>query len=403
MSGRAILFLVVGFSIIYLILGQNFGRMSNDSVKNYVTYYSSTNAHNIAVSGANLAANHIFFDPTWTTGYTNESYNGGTMNVSVNVLDAFKNIRQIVSTGTYQGYSSTVKVTLSPSSFSKFAYYSVYENGIWWVSGDTVFGPFHTQDYLRVAGHPVFNGKVTILKSIVKYNYQSSPIFNGGFQQGVNLPLPTNGVANLENISNSGGHTFTGHDTVYLTFVKDSIRYRFAYNAPETTVLTSSFAPNGTIVADNAVLRIKGTVSGQLTVGASGSNGYGNIYIDDNVVYNSDPRTNPNSTDLLGIVAKNNVFVTDNVPNHSDVIIDGAIYAESGGFGAQNYSTRPISGTIYLLGGITQYSRAAVGTFNSTGIVSGFYKNYRYDNRLMLSSPPYFPNTGAFEIVSWYE
>ncbi len=403
MSGRAILFLVLGFSIIYLILGLNFGRLSTDSVKNYVTYYSSTNAHNIAVSGANLAANQIFFDPTWTTGYTNENYNGGTMNVSVNVLDAFKNVRQIVSTGTYQGYSSTVKVTLQPSSFSKFAYYSVYENGIWWVTGDTVFGPFHTQDYLRVAGHPVYDGKVTILKSIIKYNYQSSPIFNGGFQQGVNLPLPTNGVANLENVANSGGHTFTGHDTVYLTFVKDSIRYRFAYNAPETTVLTSSFAPNGTIVADNAVLRIKGTVSGQLTVGASGSNGYGNVYIDDNVVYNSDPRTNPNSTDLLGIVAKNNVLITDNVPNHNDVIIDGAIYAESGGFGAQNYSTRPISGTIYLLGGITQNSRAAVGTFNSYGIVSGFYKNYRYDNRLMLSSPPYFPNTGAFEIVSWYE
>ena len=403
MSGRAILFLVLGFSVIYLILGLNFGRLSTDSVKNYVTYYSSTNAHNIAVSGANLAANQIFFDPTWTTGFSNENYNGGTMNVSVQVLDAFKNVRQIVSTGTYQGYTSTVKVTLQPSSFSKFAYYSVYENGIWWVSGDTVFGPFHTQDYLRVAGHPVYNGKVTILKSIIKYNYQSSPIFNGGFQQGVNLPLPTNGVATLENVANSGGHTFTGHDTVYITFVKDSIRYRFAYNAPETTVLTSSFAPNGTIVADNANLRIKGTVEGQLTVGASGSNGYGNVYIDDNVVYNSDPRTNPNSTDLLGIVAKNNVLITDNVPNRNDVIIDGAIYAESGGFGAQNYSTRPISGTIYLLGGITQNSRAAVGTFNSYGIASGFYKNYRYDNRLMLSSPPYFPNTGAFEIVSWYE
>ncbi len=403
MSGRAILFLVVGFSIIYLVLGQNFDRLSNNSVKNYVTYYSSTNAHNIAVSGANLAANEIFFDPTWTAGFSNESYNGGTMNVSVQVLDPFKNIRQIVSTGTYQNYTSTVKVTLSPSSFSKFAYYSVYENGIWWVTGDTVFGPFHTQDYLRVAGHPVYNGKVTIRKSIVKYNWQSSPVFNGGFQQGVNLPLPSNGVANLESVSNSGGHTFTGHDTVYLTFAKDSIKYKFAYNSPETTVLTSSFAPNGTIVADNAVLRIKGTVSGQLTVGASGSGGYGNIYIDDNVVYNSDPRTNPASTDLLGIVAKNNVFITDNVPNHNDVVIDGAIYAETGGFGAQNYSTRPISGTIYLLGGITQYSRAAVGTFNSWGIVSGFYKNYRYDERLMLSSPPYFPNTGAFEIVSWYE
>lgn len=403
MSGRAILFLVLGFSIIYLVLGQNFGRLSNNSVKNFISYNSSTNAHNIAISGANLAANEVFFDPTWTAGFSNESYNGGTMDVSVQVLDAFKNVRQIVSTGTYEGYTSTVKVTLQPSSFSKFAYYSVYENGIWWVTGDTVFGPFHTQDYLRVSGHPVFNGKVTIKKSIIKYNYQSKPIFNGGFQQGVNLPLPSDGVSNLENVANSGGHTFTGHDTVYLTFAQDSVRYRYSYNSPQTTVLTSAFAPNGTIVADNAVLRIQGTVKGQLTVGATGSSGYGNVYIDDNIVYNSDPRTNPNSTDLLGIAAKNNVFVTDNVPNHSDVIIDAAIYAETGGFGAQNYATRPVSGTIYLLGGITQNSRAAVGTFNYSGITSGFYKNYKYDERLMLSSPPYFPNTGAFEIVSWYE
>jgi len=403
MGGRAILFLVVGFSAIYLILGQHFGRISNDSANNYVQYYSSTNAHNIAVSGANLAANQIFFDPTWTAGYSNESYNGGTINVSVQVLDSFRNIRQIVATGTYQNYSSTVKVTLQPSSFSKFAYYSVYENGIWWVTGDTVFGPFHTQDYLRVSGHPVYNGKVTIKKSIVKYDRYSSPVFNGGYQQGVDLPLPTSGVASLENVANSGGHTFTGHDTVYITFVKDSIRYSFAYNAPQTTVLTSSFAPNGAIVADNAVLRIQGTVQGQLTVGASGTGGYGNIYIDNNITYNSDPSTNPGSTDLLGIVAKNNVYVTDNIPNRNNVIIHAAIYAESGGFGAENYSTRPPSGTIYLLGGITQNSRAAVGTFNSSGIVSGFYKNYKYDERLMLSSPPFFPNTGAFEIVSWYE
>ncbi len=403
MAGRAVLFLVLGFSIIYLILGQHFGRLSNDSVHNYTSYYGNTIAHNIAVSGANLGANQVFFNPAWTTGYSNLNFNGGTVNVGVNILDAFKNIRQIVSTATFENYSSTVKVTLRPSSFSKFAYYSVYENGIWWVSGDTVFGPFHTQDYLRVAGSPVFNGKVTILKSILKYNSQSKPIFNGGFQQGVNLPLPTNGVASLESASNSGGHTFTGQDTVYLTFANDSLRYKFAYNGPQTTVLTSAFAPNGAIVADNAVLRIQGTVKGQLTVGATGSGGYGNIYIDDNVVYNSDPRTNPNSTDLLGIVAKNNVILTDNTANRSDVIIDGAIYAEAGGFTAQNYSTRPPSGTIYLLGGVTQYSRGAVGTFNSYGIVSGFYKNYRYDDRLMTSSPPFFPNTGAFEVVSWYE
>ncbi len=403
MGGRAVLFLVLGFSVIYLVLGQNFGRISNDSVKNYVEYYGNTVAHNVAVSGANLAANQVFLDPTWTAGYNNISFDGGTMNVSVNILDSFRNIRQIVSNSTFENYSSVVKVTLQPSSFSKFAYYSVNENNIWWVSGDTVFGPFHTQDYLRVAGHPVYEGKATILKKIVYYNSSSKPLFYGGFQQGVNLPLPTSGVSALENASNNGGHTFLNHDTVYVTFAADSLRYKFSATGPQTTVLASAFAPNGAIVADNAVLRIQGTVKGQYTVGASGSSGKGNIYIDDNVVYNSDPRTTPNSTDLLGIVSKNNVYITNNAANNHSINIDASIYTETGGFGAQDYSSRPPSGTIYLLGGITQYSRLPVGTFNSYGIVSGFYKNYKYDNRLMFSSPPFFPNTGSFEIVSWYE
>jgi hypothetical protein len=95
--------------------------------------------------------------------------------------------------------------------------------------------------------------------------------------------------------------------------------------------------------------------------------------------------------------------MTDNPPNHSDINIHASIYCEKGGFGAQNYSSRPISGNINLLGGIIQHTRRAVGTFGSGGIKSGFAKRYRYDERLRIASPPFFPGTGGFEIVSWYE
>ncbi len=407
MVGKAALFLIMGFSLIFLVLGQNFSRLSVQAFDNFTQYHDESVAYNIAVSGANIAANNIFLNQSWTTGLNNVSFQGGKINVSVQVLDAFKNLRQITATGVYYEDTSTVKVTLQPSKFSKFAYYSVYEpSGIWWANGDTVWGPMHTQDYLRVAGHPVFNGKVTTKKGLQYYTSKKydSPILNGGYQSGVDLPLPSTGVADLETEANSGGHTFTGHDTVYITFAVDSIKYRFSYKGTVTTKLASDLAPNGVLFADNAVLRLQGTVKGQYTVGASGSSGKGNIYLDDNVTYNTDPNTNPNSTDILGIVAKNNVFITDNYPNRHDITIDGAIYCETGGFGAQNYASRPNSGIIHLNGGITQYQRQAVGTFNYYGnIVSGFSKNYRYDERLMYSSPPNFPNTGSFEIVSWYE
>ena len=418
MGGRAILLLIVGFTMIFLIMGQNFGRVSTSAVTNLSQYYTKNISHNIAKSGANIAANEIYDDPTWTTGLNNVGFEGGTMNVSVQILDGVRNIRRINSIGIFRGDTSVVQVTLQPSKFSKFAYYSVNENGIWWKDGDTVSGPFHTQDYLRVAGHPVFNGKVSTKMGILGYNSGRRggrgrggnnnnnidyPILNGGYEQGVDLPLPQSGASNLETVANSGGYTFTNHDTVYLTFAGDSIKYKFSYKGTQTTSLASTFAPNGVIFADNAVLRLQGVVKGKYSIGVSGSNGKGSVYLDGDIVYNSDPRTNPSSTDMLGIVAKNNVYVTDNTANRNDIRIDAAIYAESGGFGAQNYDTRPPSGTIYLLGGITQNTRGAVGTFNSWGISTGFSKNYTYDDRLMYSFPPSYPDTGSFEIVSWYE
>lgn len=404
MAGKAALFLVVGFSLIFLTIGKNFGDLSTSAVDNLTDYYTETVAHDIAVAGANMAANRVFLDPTWTAGYDKISYQNGILDVEVNITDAFKNIRQISSTGSFNGVTNTVTVTLQPSKFSKFAYYSVSEGGtIWWITGDTVWGPFHTQDYLRVAGSPVFWGKATTKRSLVKYNSSAKPYFYGGFEKGVNLPLPTDGLTPIENAADAGGYKFTSKDTVYLTFAVDSLKIKYAWNGATTTVLASSFAPNGVIFAKDAVLRLQGTVKGQYSVVASGSSGKGKIFLDDNIVYNTDPRVDPSSEDMLGIIAKNDILVTENAANNSSIDIHGSIYSESGGFGAENYSTRPVSGNINLLGGIIQNTRRAVGTFSGSTINHGFSKRYRYDERLMFSSPPMYPGTGAFEIVSWLE
>ncbi len=404
MAGKAALFLVVGFSLIFLTIGKNFGGLSTRAVDNLTDYYTESVAHDIAVSGANMAANRIFFDPTWTAGYNDINYQNGTFNVNVTVLDAFKNIRKITSTGTFNGKTETVTVTLQPSKFSKFAYYSLSEGGtIWWTTSDTVWGPFHTQDYLRVNGRPTFWGKATTKRNIVKYNSSAKPNFYGGFEKGVDLPLPLDGLTPMETAADAGGYKFTSKDTVYLTFAVDSLKIKYAWNGATTTVLASSFAPNGVIFAKNSVLRLKGTVKGQYSVVASGTSGKGKIFLDDDIVYNSDPRVDPTSEDMLGIIAKNQILVTENAANNSSINIHGSIYSESSGFGAENYSTRPVSGDINLLGGIIQNTRQAVGTFSGSTITAGFSKRYRYDDRLMFSSPPSYPGTGSFEIVSWLE
>jgi len=408
MGGKASLFVVAGFSLMFLVLANNFGTVSNRSIDNYVNYFTDATAHNIAISGANLAANEIYLDPTWEDGFSNLSFQGGEINVDVNVVDVYQNIREIVSTADYKGASDTVWVTLAPSKFSKFAYYSVNEGGnIWWTENDTVWGPFHTQDYMRAYRHPVFYGKATTKKKLVYYDSQKKdkPYFYGGFEQGIDLPLPTDGVDNIEPSADANGFKITGEDTVYITFDLDTLKYRFSYSDPDTAVYLPTVAPNGLIFAKNSIVRLKGVIQGQYSIVSSGSDwaGKGKIYIDDDIVFSQDPRIYPSSTDLFGIIAQNEVLITDNDANNDDINIHGSIYCENGGFGAENYNSRPVSGNINLLGGIIQDTRRAVGTFNSSGPASGFAKRYKYDNRLMVASPPMFPGTGSFEIVSWLE
>ncbi|NNJ53631.1 MAG: hypothetical protein HKP17_10715 [Ignavibacteriaceae bacterium] len=404
--GKMTLYLVIGFSLLYMIIGNNSNRMSSETVRNMADYNANTVAHSLAVSAANLACNEMFLDNNWTKGISKTDFLDGEIEANIVILNALKNIRKLVATGTYGGVTKTVEVIFQPSKFSKFAYYSVSEGGsIWWTGNDTVWGPFHTQDYMRVYRHPVFYGKASTKKKLIYYTNKNKdkPRFFGGFEQGVDLPLPTDGLDPMKTSAQNDGLFFTGHDSVYITFVQDSLKFRFAYSDKDSTVHLPSVAPGGVIFAENSIMRLKGTVKGQYSVACSGTGGKGNIYLDDDIVYTQDPLKNKNSTDLLGIVAKNKVLITDNAPNHSDINIHASIYSEDGGFGAQNYSSRPISGNINLIGGIIQHTRQAVGTFGSGGIKSGFAKRYKYDERFMLISPPMFPGTGGLEIVSWYE
>ena len=409
--GRTSLLMVVGFSTIFALMGFNLSHVAGEGVKNFTIYNTATQAHNIASSAANVACNQIFFTPNWRDGYNNVSFAGGKYFVQVRDLP---NRRIQVTaradysgpndrTGEYEDKQSIITVVMQPSSFSKFAYYSEVEGSIYWITGDTVWGPFHTQEKLSVSGNPVFYGKVTARKGLSKKTKTSKPEFYGGFASGVSVSLPAT-MTPMTDAAKDDGHYTDGID-VYLTFNADGTVTYQEGSDPAQTVSLESYAPNGVICVDNGNLHIQGTVSGNVTVSALGSSGLGkgNVYLDDDIVYSTDPN-DPNCTDMLGIVSDNNVVITNNAANNDDININASIFCRKGGFGAEDYNTRPIAGSINLVGGIQQYQRAAVGTFGSSGTINhGFQKNYRYDNRLMTDLPPFYPTTGSYEIVSWYE
>jgi hypothetical protein len=415
MTGKAILLVVIGFSLTLLVLGHKFGSLSNRAVDNYVSYQKETVAHNIAISGANIAANEIYMNPGWDDGYS-IPFQGGHLDVTVTMIDPVLGYREITSRGTFDNTSSEIKLRIAPSNFSEYAYYSTYERSsptstgtIWWTGKDTVWGPFHTQDNLNVALHPSFLGARTSHKGAINYQTNKStdsPVITGIYEAGRNLEIPPQAVENLEAAADDNGLKFKNQDTVYLVFDRDSLRYKYKYSSNYTALYLPSAAPNGLIYAKDCVVRLQGVVKGRYTLGCSSSStstGKGSIWLDDNIVYDTNPLTDPNSTDLFGIVAENYVWITENAANHPDINIQASVFSEKWGFGAYNYNHRPVDGDINLLGGIQQNYRQPVGTFSSKGIQSGFTKQYRYDWRLQFMSPPFYPGTGGFKIVSWFE
>jgi hypothetical protein len=408
MGGKAALIIVLGFSSIMLLVGLNMNRVSSNAIDNSTNYYEMETAKEIATSGINLAASNLSRDHSWTPSGSPYSYLGNN-NLDITVKDN-AGVKIVTAVGTYLDKSQLIEVKISLSSFSRYAYFSDKEGNIWWTGSDSVWGPFHTNDDVQFQGHPYFNGPTTSHGGKAKYytnKATDAPTIQGTYLPGTTIEIPKDGVDNLAAFATAGGYVFTGEKEVFLTFAGDSIKYKFKSTDKYTTVLATDLAPNGSIYVKNGDLRLQGTVKGNWSVGTNKD-----VYLDNDIVYSDIPNPidkNDPSKDLLGIISKKDVLITDNKANETDININAAIYCQDGSFSAEKYNSRTAGDVINLIGGITQKTRGGVGTFsvNKHGKVthvSGFAeKNYRYDSRLLRMVPPFFPSTNTFRILSWLE
>jgi hypothetical protein len=422
MGGKASLYMVLGFSLIFMVAGYNFSSLTRRAVGNEVDYFAETKSHDIAVSGANMAANAIFFDKNWTSGYNNLAFNGGTINVNISHPGGDK--VQLVSIGAYQNAKDTVIIILQPSSFSKFAYYmNLFPGNHPFYTGDTVSGPYHTQQTLSVKGRPVFNGKATSKNGIqlVKDNPKTAPVFNGGFESGVDVPLVYD--PNVPKVAaQTGGAVFQapsgGKIDVKMQFNADgTMTFKTSFNgggswSADTTVNLSTFAPNGVIFVDKGNIWLQGTVNGRYTIVADQSSGMGtgNVYLENDIVYHNSLIYNNETkcydvqgTDMLGIIAANNVIIMNNSANQNDINIHASIFCQKGGLQLQDAGMPP-SGSLRIVGGVIEYQALPLSYYdNHNNLTNGYHQKIFYDYRLMDIDPPYFPPTGLLEVVSWFE
>lgn len=420
MAGRGTLIVILGFTIVFGLTAKYWTRVATSSVDNFVQYYDETTAHSIAVSAANLGSSQVFVNQPSGRGFNlSGSLSGGEYNVEVDSVNP--SLLLLTATGTYPpsgtfgSVTDTVRVQFGPNRFSTFGLYTGTMNSLSWDTGDTIWGGFHSEGTFNVEGAPVFYGRVTSNNDITG---GGTPIIYGSYQSGVSIPMPASGVSNIQAAASAGGGVLNNPGSpapfeVFMTINSNAtVTYHTNLNTADTTIPLSSFAPNGVIVVNNGNLHVHGTVNGQVTVAAAGSSsyGFGNVYVNGSVMCNSDPRTNPNSTDVMGIVAQNNVWVeSDNAylgisPSYPPVnpVIEAAIFAQSGTF--QCYYKSSLSytnlGYVHVYGSITNNY---LGVTSDPTSVYGYKPDYRFDPRFSSIAPPSYPVTGTFAILSWYE
>jgi hypothetical protein len=168
-------------------------------------------------------------------------------------------------------------------------------------------------------------------------------------------------------------------------------------------------APNGVIWNEKGNLYLSGTVNGKYTVGtAKDGSSHGKVYLEDDIVYRKDPlifnggftEENTACKDMLGIVAEKQVIVMNTTANQNDINIHASLFNYDGGISVEGLSSGSANmGIMRIHGGLIENMAQTTGYTNG----AGYRQVIKFDKRYSYSTPPYFPATETYEIVSWFE
>ncbi len=418
MFGKGAILIVMSFTISFSIYQLKMSRAVFNSMDSFNQQYVDNELYHAKLSAMNVGVNRVW-DENITSGSFNVNADDCSSMVSITPvgLDTVK-LKVITRTNIFDEDNFAVNGALLEkrdsviaffkyrSPVSSFFWFTENEGNVHWVSGDTVWGPLHTNGLLKVSGSPVFNGKVTATLGITPLptDPSNTASYLGGYEIG-NSNVVTTDMSTIITAATTGNgaaaiNTRSLYDReITLEFLDDGRVIRTVETDPPDTLALSVLAPTGALYSTETV-HVKGDFNGELSVYTSQ-----NIYIEGNLAYADDPMINPHSDDMLGLIAGQNVIVADNADTQGDVTVQASIMAMTGSFLAENYNTRAVNGSLRLLGSIYQQDRGAIGTFDwgTNNILSGFQKNYRFDDRLSSAAPPYYPFVRNLQLIAWWE
>ncbi|MCM8796276.1 MAG: hypothetical protein NC923_00090 [Candidatus Omnitrophica bacterium] len=391
-----------------------------------------TQAFNIAESGLDHTITWLRVQPSPPVGnYTNpwggvQNLGGGTYSVVITDLglvggSGSTRRYKITSTGSYGGINRIMTNYVQVDNYARYLWFTDKEvfggTNVWFWTQDRINGPTYTNGHFNIAGNPVFESEARSVDDYIRFynngnniNLQQTanpPYDLPDFQQGVDfgaepITMPSQAL-NLRSAASNGGLYLQGNSTVVLNNdgtmnVTNAKKGWVNRNMPLPANGALFVACDGSRCRNGGSLTIFGTLNGQLTVGSERD-----TIITNNLLYADDPRINPHSDDMLGIISEGDVVIDDHAPYNLE--IDGCIMAMDTSFMLENYWVGPPKGTLTVYGGIIQDERGPVGTFNGkTGQkVSGYSKNYSYDSRFLGSPPLFMPTTEDYVTLSWEE
>lgn len=360
-----------------------------------------------------------------------------------------------------------------------FAKYALFTNSqttqsgtnVWFTSFTNFSGPVHTNQRFNFANNPsgtfedlaseyqqtarFYNNGSSILLDAAFNGTRDVPVFNGGFDRGVNQVTFTPATEAQDMADQATGNQTLSTPGIYVPnsggaltggiYVQGNANVSMAVDgsnnpvytvtqgattktitidqvAQQTTVATGASSQTYTGLPDGMddvgiLVYVEGSIDSfsgivqsdtQVTVASKS-----NFEITNNVTYQNYtpavgtpgqagyvPPSASGTENLLGIVSwAGSVKIGTAAP--SNVQVHGTVLAMSGVFEVENYSSQAVGprGTATLLGGVIQNNYGAFGTFNgSTGQqVSGYGRNFVYDQRMQEGyAPPYFPSLSTF-------
>lgn len=408
LSVLGFLFLSVGLVVAIVSVGSNHRKVSQRQVNMEQAMYVAEAG---IERGARFMESNLTVIVGSSTGATNGSGSLGSGTFTYSITRSNATTYNLTSTGTVNSVTRVIKLLrIYQPTYAEFALWSHSNGAIYFKDGEVFDGHVHADDQLYFdasGGGPVFHAAVT--SNAGTYSIQNGSINSIEFDQGLTLnsyqgqmadvDFNSSASTSLKSIANSTGLVLDGNTTITFN-ASGSVKItnsragynNYSYNPSAEGIIYIRNATSGSSSTRPGTAYITGgTVKGRLTVVTESD-----MYIQGHVQYKTDPQTNPSSTDALGLISRDDIYVDTGAPNNLN--IDAAMIATgtsgdgtTGSFSVINYNTGSPRGTLNVYGGIVQDQRGAVGTFSGSSTTHGYAKQYSYDPRFINTPPPYYP------------